>query len=901
MASSTIDTLQVKISANANDASKALNALAESLKKVKTALSGVGKDGLRVSEHIAQSLNEMSVALSQITTGSVKKLQKLAGALNEYGAACQTVKQAGDISKQIKAVQKSLETGNTRTSSTALVKYAESSAELATIMQPLVKYQGAGGLAETLQSSTALVALGGKSGGMDMSDALDTMERVTDEGMAAKVRMSLGLWIKLKYELRQFGKKASEALGNVSERLKDFNKNIRLSTGVFNRFLHSIGRIMLYRMIRSALKAIGKAFSEGLENAYMYSQQSDNFKELADAMDHLKSVASQMINQLGAFYGEFIQFIKPALEWMIEKVRQLAEFITELFAGLNGKNEYQFALLEDLKWKEATDSLKAYKHQLLGLDELNNLTKNQSSKKEEEDYLSKYELRPVRESFREIGQGWQSIKETIQTAYEEIEGLAYLPVGMVALGTLLLFTGHPLLGLGLILKGVQWTVEELKMQNEDLKKKIEGFFEEYKDLFNTIGNAAVAVGTLLLFVPGHRALGLGLILSGVMLKNLVNDKVKFSWGGMLETIKKKFQGYEGLFHKAGVASIAVGTMLLFVPGFRGLGLGLIMAGISLDALSESIPNFSWGGLLNTILKRFDDYKAAFVVGSSAVFALGAILLFVPGMRGLGLKLMKLGMPGMFVGAMTIDWGSLLADVKKAFTDVMDWIDEHVILPLKDKWYQLEKLVHRDLNDDGEIGWPTAKEAVSVGTKQLDNINDYFGGSGGTKENPFDTATAKLKAGDANLTAEEKKALAEWQQNLDPNKMALGLYKDLGESVKDNWLYNLLQFLPTSLLPTNLFSLFKAKGGIVSSGSLFVAGEAGPELVGSMGSSSAVANTSQMTDAIYKAAYMGMSRALAENGGNGLAGFVPATTDDLFIAMRKKASNYNKVTGNSAFA
>ena len=899
MASSTIDTLQVKISANASDASKALNSLADALKKVRTALSGVNKDGLRVSEHIAQSLNEMSVALSQITTGSVKKLQKLASALNEYGSACQAVKQAGDITKQIKSVQKALDSTNARASSTALVKYAESSTELATIMKPLVKYQGAGGLAEAVQSSTALVPLGGRSGSGNMSDIVDMLERVTDEGMAAKVRSYSSWWVKLRFELQQFGIKASEALDKVNERFKEFRLNIGRSTGIFNRFIHAVGRIMFYRMIRSALRAIGKAFSEGLKNAYMYSQQSENFKELANTMDHLKSVASQMVNQIGAFYGEFIQFIRPALEWLVEKVRQLSEFLTELFAGLNGKTEYQFALLEDLKWQEATDSVKEYKHQLLGLDELNNLTKNQSSKKEEEDYLSKYELRPVRESFREIGQGWQSIKDTIQHAYEEIEGLAYLPVGMVALGTLLLFTGHPLLGLGLILKGVQWTVEELEMHNEDLKKKIEGFFEEYKDLFTTIGNAAVAVGTLLLFVPGKRALGLGLILSGVMLKNLVTDKVKFSWGGMLETIQKKFQGYEGLFRKAGVASIAVGTMLLFVPGFRGLGLGLIMAGVSLDALSESIPNFSWGGLLQTILKKFDDYKAAFVVGSSAVFALGAILLFVPGMRGLGLKLMRIGMPGMFVGAMTIDWDGLLNDLKSAFTKVMDWIDENVILPLKDKWYQLEKLVNRDLNGDGNIGWPKAKEAISVGTKQLDNIDDYFGGEGGTKESPLYTGSMKINSGDTNLTTEEKQAIMEWQQDMDPNLQALELYKDLGSSVKDNILYNIFSYLP-SLLP-KVTNLFRAGGGIVSNGSLFVAGEAGPEFVGSMGSSSAVANTGQMTDAIYKAAYMGMSRALQENGGNGLAGFVPATTDDLFIAMRKKANNYNKMTGSSAFA
>ena len=95
--------------------------------------------------------------------------------------------------------------------------------------------------------------------------------------------------------------------------------------------------------------------------------------------------------------------------------------------------------------------------------------------------------------------------------------------------------------------------------------------------------------------------------------------------------------------------------------------------------------------------------------------------------------------------------------------------------------------------------------------------------------------------------------------------------------------------------------FKASGGIPASGSMFIAGESGAEFVGNIGSTSAVANTGQMTDAIYKAAYMGMSKALKENGGGNMSGWEASTTDEIFAVMRKKASNYNKRTGNPAFA
>lgn len=799
MANTQIDSLEIKITASAQSATNALKSLSNALRSVKTQLSGM-KEGVSVSDSLAKSFNELNGALNTINTSGVKKLQKLANGIKDYADAVARVK----------------------------------------------KLHGLGNLANEM-----------KKVGEAMSTMSDTAPQSGESGDVGKDPVSR--FGKLK---EVFGKIEGQ-LSKITEKFKNLGKNIKTSSGFLGGFIRSIGRIALYRAIRSAIKAITEAFTEGLKNAYLYSKQTEGFERLANALDKLKSVTAQMVNQLGAFWGEFRQFIQPAVEWLIEKVRQLTEFLTELFAGLNGDTQYQYAVLQSLEWEKATDNVKEYKHQLLGLDELNNLTAKKDSGKDENDPTKMYELKPVRESFQQIGSAWQSIKDTIQKAYEEIGGLAYLPVGMAALGAILLFTGHPLLGIGLILKGVQWTVEELKMSNEDLKKKIEGYFEEYKDLFDTLSAAAVAIGTLLLFVPGKRALGLGLILGGVMLKNLVHDNVRFSWGGMLETIKKKFEGYQDLFHAAGIASVAIGTMLLFVPGFRGLGLGLIMAGISLDALSENIPNFSWGGLLKTIKEKFEDYKAAFVAGSAALVALGAILLFVPGMRGIGLKLIKMGMPGLFVGAMTIDWDSVLKDLKKKWQEITDWFDDNVIIPIKDKFYELEETLGKDLNGDGTIGWPRAKEVVSVGTKQLDD--------------PFIPGEPTIQTPTVDSITLDRIAAA-----LRRKKMQDLLLEEAGDSGGGG-------------------GHGFAVGGIPTRGTLFYAGENGsPEWVGSMGGNSAVANTAQMTDAIYKAAYAAMSQALKDNGGNGLAGFVPASTDDLFIAMRKKSSNYTKMTGSSAF-
>ena len=55
----------------------------------------------------------------------------------------------------------------------------------------------------------------------------------------------------------------------------------------------------------------------------------------------------------------------------------------------------------------------------------------------------------------------------------------------------------------------------------------------------------------------------------------------------------------------------------------------------------------------------------------------------------------------------------------------------------------------------------------------------------------------------------------------------------------------------------------AQGGFPDSGDLFIAREAGPELVGTMGNRSVVANNTQIIEGIAQASYNGMRRALEE--------------------------------------
>ena len=852
MPNNIVDTLEVKITANALTATEALTSLSDALKKVRKQL-----DGAKEADHLAKSLNAMNGALNTINTSGIKRLQKFANALNDYADACRRIKDVGAITQNIKNAANALSATETATK------------------------------ADTTQ---------------------DTM--ATSAGGESTIKKRLSLMEKLRYEYQK-----------ATQKISEFDKKIGESNSFLTSFWNSIKRIAFYRAIRSALKAIGEAFETGLKNAYGFSKQDDNFKRLADTLDRIKSVTSQMVNQIGAFWGEVKQFILPAVEWIVEKVRQLSEGLTELFAALNGEATYLQAQYVATAWNDATDAVKKYKGQLLGLDELNNLTTGNSGKKDETDYSKLYKEVAVSTQALDIAKGWLSFKEKLDEAFDGIYGSLIAPIGMAAIGAILLFTGHAFLGLGLLVAGVAWGVSEIMMNWDAMREDVAEAFQKYEGLFAALAVGLTAVGAILLFVPGHFLLGISLLLAGGALGVAT---VAFNWSKIRKRVEKAFEKFRGLFAALAIGLTAVGAILLFIPGHILLGISLLLAGGLLGAATVA---FSWDGLRKDVQKAFED-NCNLLLGLSLVTSgIGAVLLFVPGYQLLGISLLVAGgllgaatvafnwtkikqdvedaftqYRGLFAaaGAVTMlagilflftgnlawglglligggmllgstiafNWDSILEGLQDAWKNIKIWWNNTVVNSIKKAVGWVEDQLHWDLNKDGTIG------SGNISTIETSGGGNIHGGS-------------SFKFGEGSGSSSGTSSSGSSSGNV-----VFDLGYSLGEKVREG-------LSRTWDRITDTFS-WDATGAIERPGSLFYAGESGPEFVGAMGHSSAVANTGQMTDAIYKAAYMGMSRALAENGG-GLGGFEPATTDDLFIAMRKKASNYNKMTGNSAFA
>lgn len=106
-----------------------------------------------------------------------------------------------------------------------------------------------------------------------------------------------------------------------------------------------------------------------------------------------------------------------------------------------------------------------------------------------------------------------------------------------------------------------------------------------------------------------------------------------------------------------------------------------------------------------------------------------------------------------------------------------------------------------------------------------------------------------------------------------------------ESKWSTFIKNLLKS-PTGSVPLQQY----ASGGFPTEGELFMAREAGPELVGRMNGRTAVANNDQITDGIRQATYQGMMSALASTDFNSNV-TIEATGDDAglmnFITFKQK--------------
>ena len=356
--------------------------------------------------------------------------------------------------------------------------------------------------------------------------------------------------------------------------------------------------------------------------------------------------------------------------------------------------------------------------------------------------------------------------------------------------------------------------------------------------------------------------------------------------------EKSFTGEAMLLTLFGGTLLSAGTALSFkkIAPLK-IGMGLTFAIVGIAAEYKSVKKMLSGDIsLATILEATGD---AFLIGIATWMLTGSItagLLATAGILAFNLGI-EIGM-----ALKEVDWAGIWNDitsaVEKAWNVVEDFFTEEVpkwwndnIAPwfTKEKWQELANKAKEGLEtkwnefkekfkpfqdwwDTKVQPWFTKEKWQELGNKAKQGLetkwNEFknnfnpFQDFWNTKVAPWFT-----KEKWQNLVSNAKQAIKNAFSNLDI-KIKLPHFT-WSSKPATGWIKNVLSALslPTSLPKLNVS--WYAGGGFPDKGDLFIANEREPELIGTMGNKTTVANSVQIIEGIAQASYNGMKRALQE--------------------------------------
>ena len=181
---------------------------------------------------------------------------------------------------------------------------------------------------------------------------------------------------------------------NLANAISDLSKR-------WNKFVSSLGRIAIYRLIRSALKEISKAIKEGVQNLYQWGQAWQNTYSSAakfvESMDKLATAFLYLKNSIGAAVSPLIDMVAPIIDALVDRFVALTNAINQALAALSGAGVWRRALKYQYTYAEAAGmTTKALKRTVLAFDELNKLDdKNKGGSGDGLDYSKMFEEVPV--------------------------------------------------------------------------------------------------------------------------------------------------------------------------------------------------------------------------------------------------------------------------------------------------------------------------------------------------------------------------------------------------------------------------------------------------------------------------------------------------------------------------
>ena len=164
--------------------------------------------------------------------------------------------------------------------------------------------------------------------------------------------------------------------------IANIGKGLKNMTTKFGSFLSGIGRIALYRAIRTGIKLVTSAVKDGVNHLYVWAGMVGN--SFKPTMDSLATSFMYLKNSIGAAVSPILDALAPAFEALINQIVDVLNIFNQVIATMTGASTWRKALRAAASYsdnignlgheaEDSADAVKELKRTILGFDEINKL------------------------------------------------------------------------------------------------------------------------------------------------------------------------------------------------------------------------------------------------------------------------------------------------------------------------------------------------------------------------------------------------------------------------------------------------------------------------------------------------------------------------------------------------
>lgn len=632
-----LEGLEFQIEAKSEEGTKGIDALTASLGKLKQATKG----GLGLNSKVKE-LNKLNEALKGFHTDKLESLGKALASLNGLGKT----QISSTIPKRLNEIAQSLhEIGLSDIERLEdLGKALRDLQEVGDVKIPKVTVPSAG-VAPTMNGTTNAEAAtsGVEQATSSVQETAHAVEQVTQKtgvlkSMLGKIggafskgfSVGTGKLKELGSSMLQVGKSAMRSLNPINIFKKSaagLAAKVKQTTSGLGKLFSSMSRIAMYRAIRFMFSQLTQAMKEGINNLYQYSNLMGG--TFAQSMDRLATSGQYLKNSLGAMAAPIINALAPTIDFVIDKIVTLLNYINMLFARLSGASVFTAAKKNAVSYGDsltkaggsAAKAAKEIRDATTGIDELNIIMQKNDDAGGGggggADYGSMFEELPIDNSVSEFA---DKLKQAFESAdWKALGTIIGDKVNEVIDGIDWEGVGHKVgFGINGAIQTAYWFLDTVNFTNigSRIAEFLNGALEEID--FSYIGRLLVKKVTIIwdLFIGFFTTLDWGLVAKSFSdgLKGMYDEVTKWlnshDWSELGSALWQKIKDFVSNIDWGGIATSIftyLGTAIRSVAQFLGGFFGSIAEDIK-TWWNEDIKGADWketaGNLLKAIGKGF---------------------------------------------------------------------------------------------------------------------------------------------------------------------------------------------------------------------------------------------------------------------------------------------------------